>query len=171
MAAPQGFSWIDKPRLAALARPRSPDDLAWLRQSGIQVLLTLTEEPLRRAWVNDAGLMAFHEPMEDMEPPTQAQLSRAVQAIRRALEKGLPVAVHCGAGLGRTGVVVAAWMVSNGAAPASAIAKVRKLRPHSVETAEQEESIEEFARRWAGGAGGAASATDTGPASGPNAPT
>ncbi len=31
MAAPSGFSWIDKPLLAAMARPSGADELAWLR--------------------------------------------------------------------------------------------------------------------------------------------
>ena len=57
MPAPHGFTWIKRPLLAALARPGDAADLAWLRRHGIQVLLSLTEEPMRRDWVNDAGLM------------------------------------------------------------------------------------------------------------------
>lgn len=147
MTAPNGFSWVDRPHLAALARPESPEALRWLRRQGVQVLISLTEEPLRRDWVNDAGLMAFHEPLEDMEPPSQEQLDRSVSAIRRAIGHGLPVAVHCGAGLGRTGVVLAAYLVSTGLSAAAAIAKVRRLRPHSIETDEQAASVEHFARR------------------------
>ena len=146
MATPQGFSWVDKPRLAAMALPRSLGDLSWLRQQGIQVLLSLTEERPRRSWSDEAGLLVFHEPLEDMEPPGQEPLARAVSAIDRALEREMPVAVHCGAGLGRTGVVLAAWMVGRGLAARQAIARVRKLRPHSVETEEQEAAVEEFAR-------------------------
>ena len=59
----------------------------------------------------------------------------------------MPVAVHCGAGLGRTGVVLASYLVTTGMSASSAIAKVRKLRPHSIETDEQAESVEWFARR------------------------
>jgi atypical dual specificity phosphatase len=147
MSAPQGFSWVEKPLLAALARPGSPEDLQWLRQQGIEVLLSLTEEPLYRHWTNDAGLLVYHEPLEDMEPPTQEQLDRCVSAITRALSKNLAVAVHCGAGLGRTGVVLAAYLVSRGMSAPAAIAKVRKLRPHSIETTEQAESIEQYAQR------------------------
>jgi atypical dual specificity phosphatase len=147
MSAPQGFSWVEKPLLAALARPGSPEDLQWLRQQGIEVLVSLTEEPPYRDWTNDAGLLVYHEPLEDMEPPTQEQLDRCVSAITRALAKNLAVAVHCGAGLGRTGVVLAAYLVSCGLSAPAAIAKVRKLRPHSIETTEQAESVEQYARR------------------------
>jgi atypical dual specificity phosphatase len=147
MAAPHGFSWIDKPHLAATARPSSPEDLAWLRAQGIEVLVSLTEERPRRDWVEQANLLVFHEPMEDMEAPTQDQLDRCVSAIERATEQNMGVAVHCGAGLGRTGTVLAAYLVAKGQSASSAIAKVRRLRPGSVETDEQVSAVELFARR------------------------
>jgi atypical dual specificity phosphatase len=147
MAAPHGFSWVEEPLLAALARPSSPEDLHWLREKGIQVLISLTEDRPRRDWTDDAGLLVFHEPLEDMEAPTQEQLDRAVSAINKALDARMPVAVHCGAGLGRTGVVLAAYLVSKGMTAQAAIARVRRLRPHSIETEDQALSVESFARR------------------------
>jgi len=74
------------------------------------------------------------------------QLDRCVSVIRRAKEHEMGVAVHCGAGLGRTGVVLAAYFVDGGLSAQNAISRVRRLRPGSIETEEQAEVIEEFAR-------------------------
>jgi atypical dual specificity phosphatase len=147
MSSPNGFTWVDKPHLAAMARPGGVEDLAWLRKQGIELLISLTEERPRRDWVNDAGLLVMHVPVEDMEAPTQVQLDRCVSAIERANSHGMGVAVHCGAGLGRTGVVLAAYFVVKGVSAQNAIGKVRRLRPGSVETDEQAEAVVEFARR------------------------
>jgi atypical dual specificity phosphatase len=144
---PSGFTWVDKPHLAALARPSSGEDLAWLRRNGIDVLVSLTEDPVRRDWVNDAGVLAVHVPVPDMEPPTDRQLDHLLDTIRRANATGMGVAVHCGAGLGRTGTVLAAYFVGQGLKAKEAVAKVRELRPGSVETADQERAVEAFARR------------------------
>jgi atypical dual specificity phosphatase len=134
-----------------MARPESAEELAWLRRQGIDLLVSLTEDRLRRDWVNDAGLLVFHEPMEDMEAPTQEQLDRCVSAIDRALERNMGVAIHCTAGLGRSGVVLACHFVAGGLTASNAIARVRRLRPGSIETEEQAEAVEEFARRQQAG--------------------
>lgn len=149
---PPGFSWVDRPRLAALARPREPGDVQWLRRNGIDLLVSLTEDPLPRHWVNDAGVMALHVPVPDMEPPTERQLDHIVGAVRRATGSGLGVAVHCLAGMGRTGTVLAALFVADGLTARAALEKVRDLRPGSVETLEQELAVERYARFRAAGA-------------------
>jgi atypical dual specificity phosphatase len=147
MPRPQDFSWIDKPLLAALGLPESKAELEWLRRQGIEVLISLTEEPLRRDWVNDAGILVVHEPIADMDAPTQDQLEHCVSAIVRAHERNMGVAVHCRAGLGRTGAVIAAFFVERGRSARDAIAEVRRLRPGSIETEEQAAAVAEFARR------------------------
>ncbi len=130
-----------------MALPESKEELEWLRSHGIEVLISLTEDPLRRDWVNDAGILVVHEPVDDMAAPTQEQLDRCVSAIARALERNMAVAVHCGAGLGRTGVVIAAYLVHQGQSARDAIAQVRRLRPGSIETEEQAAAVVEFGRR------------------------
>jgi atypical dual specificity phosphatase len=147
MPQPSAFSWIDKPLLAAMARPSGPEDLIWLREQGIEILLSLTEDRPRRDWIDESGLLVYHEPLEDMEPPSQEQLGRCVSAILRANERKMGVAVHCGAGLGRTGVVLAAYFVARGLSAANAIARIRRLRPGSIETDEQAVAVEQYARR------------------------
>jgi atypical dual specificity phosphatase len=148
MAQPNGFTWIDKPLLAAMARPEALEELQWLRRQGLDILLSLTEDPPRRDWVNEAGLLLVHVPVVDMEAPSQPQLDLCVSTIRKAAERGMGVAVHCGAGLGRTGVVLACYFVTKDMNAKNAIARVRRMRPGSVETDEQAEAVEEFARRY-----------------------
>src|SRR5205085_2730558 len=99
MSQPNGFSWVEKPLLAALARPEDLEELVWLRRQGIDLLISLTEDPPRRDWVDDAGLLLFHVPMIDMAAPDQQDLDRCISAIVRAHDRKMGVAIHCGAGL------------------------------------------------------------------------
>jgi atypical dual specificity phosphatase len=147
MPAPDEFSWIDKPLLAGMARPAAFDELVWLREQGIQLLISLTEEPFRRDWVNEAGLFSMHVPVEDLFPPSQKQIDLCLSAIAKARVKQFGVGIHCGAGLGRTGTVLACYLVTQAHTAQDAISRVRRLRPGSIETPEQEEAIVEFARR------------------------
>jgi atypical dual specificity phosphatase len=143
MPPPTGFSWIDKPKLAALARP-GREDFRWLRQQGIDMLVSLTEDPPFRRDVDEAGLLLYHVPVEDMMAPHADDVRRTIAAVEKAHQQGLGVAVHCEAGLGRTGTFLACWFVHQGEKPADAIRKIRKLRPGSIETAEQEDFVRRF---------------------------
>jgi atypical dual specificity phosphatase len=150
MSPPHRFDWIEKPFLAAMARPGGADELMWLRAKGIEIIITLTESPLPRHWVNDAGLMAVHVPVEDLAAPSREQLELCIETIRRAKDRQFGAAVHCAAGIGRTGTVLAAWFVSEGLTAADAIDRVRIVRPGSVETPEQTRAVIEFAESLRG---------------------
>jgi atypical dual specificity phosphatase len=63
-----------------------------------------------------------HVPIRDRHLPSSADLARAVDLLAAATADGGRVAVHCNAGLGRTGVVAAAWLVSERShAPTAAV--------------------------------------------------
>jgi atypical dual specificity phosphatase len=147
MAQPYSFSWVEKPHLAALGRPDSLEDFEWLRRQGIDLLISLTEEPPSIRLINEAGLLLLHVPVTDMDAPTQSQIDRCISSIAKAQEKNMGVAVHCGAGLGRTGVILACYFVTKGLSADDAIARVRRMRPGSIETDEQGEAVKEFAQR------------------------
>lgn len=147
MTRPSHFSWIERPLLAALAFPESEEELRWLKNQGIEVLLSLTEEPPSARTVTSAGLLLYHVPVPDMTAPTQEELDRCISAIEKAKSGGMGVAIHCGAGAGRTGVVIACYFIEKGATADEAIKKVRRMRPGSIETDEQLDAVKEFAQR------------------------
>ena len=104
------FSWVIPKRLAGSPGPDSIDDLIFLRQKGIKHLVRLAEPSkahVTKEDVFDAGLDDFHEPIKNYSAPSQEQIERIVQAVKPWVEKGEPVAVSCGYGLGRTGTILA----------------------------------------------------------------
>jgi atypical dual specificity phosphatase len=144
---PTNFGWIIEDSLAASGLPASASQVKWLREHGIKSILTLREEPLPKEFFEGTGVTSLHVEMSDHDPPAQESLSRAVGHVRREIEKGNAVLVHCLAGQGRTGTVLACYMVEyHGKEPGEAIAKLRKDRPGSVEQT-QESAVHEYARR------------------------
>jgi len=146
MAIPQTyFDWMVPDRLAACVNPTAaPAVQDTLRNAHIDVAVNLHERSVSEA-VARLGIEEIHLPVMDMTPPTQAQLTAGVQAISAALAADKRVAVHCGAGLGRSGTLLAAYFVSQGMTAPQAIAHVRSLRPGSVETSEQEAAVAAYA--------------------------
>ncbi|GIW81916.1 MAG: hypothetical protein KatS3mg105_3723 [Gemmatales bacterium] len=147
MGPPQNFSWIEKPLLAACGRPRELEELQWLREQGIDILLSLTETPPFHRWIDEAGLMLVHVPVEDWHAPTQEQIDQCISTIDKAHENSMGVTVHCHGGAGRTGTIIACYFVAKGMSPQQALARIRTMRPDSVETSEQEQAVFEYGRR------------------------
>jgi atypical dual specificity phosphatase len=145
---PNAFDWLLPGQLAACVNPALlasvVDDL---RAQGIGLLINLHDEPDAPELLARLHAEGLHLPVADFTPPSQVQLQQGVAAIDAALGRGVRVAVHCGGGLGRTGTLLAAFLVSHGADADAAIARVREARPGSVETREQEAAVCEFARQ------------------------
>ncbi|WP_090507206.1 protein-tyrosine phosphatase family protein [Natronorubrum sediminis] len=77
----------------------------------------------------DDAFETAHVPIRDRHLPDLERLERAVDILGRQTAAGENVAIHCNAGLGRTGVVAAGWLVGDrGYAPEAALEAV-ETRP------------------------------------------
>lgn len=143
----RNFSWLEGEQLAGCARPDSEEALAELARRGIGLIINLHEHLHDPALLARYGIEELRLPVPDFTAPAPEQLEQGVAAIEQALAQGKRVAVHCGAGLGRTGTLLAAYLVHQGQAPEQAIARMRMARPGSVETPEQVAAVKAYARR------------------------
>lgn len=84
-------------------------------------------------------------PVRDYTPPTMEQVEQFIQEIVDNKARGQATCVHCAHGLGRTGTMLACYFVSeHGDNPETAIDRIRKLRPGSIETQDQEKLVYSF---------------------------
>ncbi len=124
--------------------PTSEEELAWLRGEGNDIVISLTEYPVPRRWIDQHGLMNVHIPIPDMSVPNPEDIEKALGTIKKARESKMGVLVHCLAGKGRTGTMLALHLVSQGMNGSQAIERIRTLRPGSIETDEQQDLVLQY---------------------------
>ncbi|MGH2505376.1 MAG: protein-tyrosine phosphatase family protein [Ktedonobacterales bacterium] len=166
--AVRNFFWLYQGAIAGSARPGGEmslhgsippgktqgealdDDLLWLRDQGIGAVLSLTETPLPAATLDRLELAWLHLPIDDQTAPTQADLLAALDFIDQQRVAGRGVLVHCRIGEGRTGAILAAYLIRQGATAEQALEHLRAFRPGAVSSPEQQRALAHFAadRAW-----------------------
>ena len=97
----------------------------------------------------DSGFHWIHCPIRDRSTCSDQKRVRTLfEDIKKILKPNNSVVIHCHAGLGRTGLLAATFLVSMGLEAESAIKTIRETRPGSIETIEQEKYIKEWNFRF-----------------------
>lgn len=158
---PTGFVWVEGRSVAGTGLPSSRAQLEWLAGNGVSSILTLTEDPLPGDWVKGLALKVAHIPMRDHEAPSVKSMEKGVAFLKDQVAAGNGTAVHCLAGEGRTGCVLAAYMIAaHGLGAEEALVTLRKIKPAFVER-RQERSVYEFAEAHSRSAERGSDAGDT----------
>jgi hypothetical protein len=95
---------------------------------GIRAVLSLQAER-EDVFEGEPPLRALRLPVEDYCSPTIAQLHEAVAFVGECRAAGLPVFIHCHAGVGRASLTASAYLVSQGHGYAEAFEAIRRARP------------------------------------------
>jgi len=146
---PRGFAWLLPGLLGGTPRPGIVadlrDDLEALRRVRVTVLMTLTEIRLTEEDLGRYGMRSYWYPISDMQAPCLESAQRICKHIDSLLAGHDVVAVHCHAGHGRTGTVLAAHMIWRGHSAPAALEEARRIEPRWVQSAAQIGFLKEFA--------------------------
>ncbi|MCL6609414.1 MAG: hypothetical protein K6T74_15115 [Geminicoccaceae bacterium] len=140
-----------------------PAHAAQLAGVGVAALVTLVPSAeaaalgldlpaLERACA-DRGIRWAHAPLVDFGVPDAAferVWERLGAELGALLGEARGVALHCRAGLGRSGTIAARLLIELVLDPAEALARVRAARPGAIETAAQEHHLRMPVRRGGG---------------------
>jgi atypical dual specificity phosphatase len=157
---PTRFSWLIDGRLAGSDVPLTFSQYRWLLKQGIQTIVTVREKPLSPKWINQNIITTanysssnnqqkinyFHLKVKNKDVPSVEQLDNMVDYINNQVNnENRPVAVHCSGGKGRTGTMLAAYLIKIQHMNArEAMVHIRKVRPGSVESKRQELRLYEY---------------------------
>ena len=152
--------WIDrtgKGLLGLMPRPRGGDwlgdELKALATSGVNVLVSLLtadevaelELQDEERLCGDCGLRFISFPIPDRGLPfSTAEAGRTIDLILEELWAGKAVAVHCRMGIGRSSLIAACLLKSQGIGVDEAFAMISRARDFSVPDTEEQ-------REWASG--------------------
>lgn len=158
ISRPTNFSWVINNQLAGSGLPLTFDQFMWLVNHGIGTIVTVRELPLPLEWLSVDDIKAsdskgrttkklnyLHLRVEDYHSPSIEEIESTVKFIENEIEGKRAVLVHCAAGKGRTGTILGAYLLKKENLSAKeAITRIRNLRPGSIQTDSQENSLFEY---------------------------
>ncbi|WP_455139675.1 phosphatase domain-containing protein [Candidatus Hodarchaeum mangrovi] len=131
--------WIIKGKLAGSSEPHITD-IPYLKEIPWGGLVSLQETPNTKDLALMLNIPYLNIPILDFSIPSSSNIEQIIEFYTEYCEKtGLPLLIHCTAGHGRTGTVLASLLVIlENLTPEEAMMRIRKVNPLAIETKDQE---------------------------------
>ncbi|VVD00039.1 unnamed protein product, partial [Leptidea sinapis] len=127
---PYNFSWFVEGKIAGMGWPQTVENLNYLADVGITKLITLSPEKLPPILECEKSLKWTEIRIKEFGAPTLKQIIKFIEICKKAEMMGEVVGVHCRHGRGRTGTMLACYLVYfQNLAPERAVLTTRLKRP------------------------------------------
>ena len=118
-------------KLYGMPAPKK-EDLEDLNKAGIKSIICLLEDNSNIETYNKNGFESLWLPVTDDKAPIFEQVEKLVDFIENQNKKNNPVAIHCQGGKGRTGTLIASYLIAKGASYEDAMNQIEINQPNAI---------------------------------------
>lgn len=161
---PRNMSWVIPGQVAGSSIPKKIGQIKGFEEYGIRTVINMmNENEVDLSMYNDSVISHHIFGIPNKTAPSIEMMDTIINIMEDTVALGNSVLVHCGGGVGRAGTVLACYILKHGfngtlnrdllrSPPfnaSSCIEEVRKLRPRTIESHEQEKFVSEYsAHLW-----------------------
>ena len=138
---PINFSWVVDSKLAGCRLPTTREECKWLEHNGNYEYNNCSGRTSFKNWIMKNKIEYLHLNVDDFSSPTIDELNNTVDYMIDQVGEDKPKLVHCLAGKGRRDCISWIYNKERKDQCTEGNRKVRILRPGSIQTDQQENTL------------------------------
>ena len=156
---PRNMSWIIPGKVAGSSMPKREEQIRGFEEFGIKTVINMMDEnEVKLSIYKNSPIIHHIFGIPNRTAPSIQMMDTIMSIMEDTVALGGSVLVHCGGGVGRAGTVLACYILKHGVSGklnrnfespliynmTSCVEELRKLRPKSIESDEQEKGISDY---------------------------